>query len=90
MLAVDFLGDPQGQLDPVNSYNHTNDNYSHTLQASLNYSRDGLWIMGNLIGSIYQVARDERFPEKRRFPRTFYQLNPWFSLTAGKSARGST
>ena len=87
MLAVDFLGDPQGALDPVNSYNYTNDSYSHNLQTGLHYSRDELWIMATLTGSVHQVARDERFPEKRRFPRTFYQLNPWFSLTAGKSAR---
>ena len=42
MLSVDFLDDPQGTLDPVNSYNYTNDSYSHSLQAGLNYSRDGL------------------------------------------------
>ena len=50
MLSVDFLDDPQGTLDPVNSYNYTNDSYSHSLQAGLNYSRDGLWIIGTLTG----------------------------------------
>lgn len=87
MLAIDFLGDPKGQLDPVNSYSYTNDNYSHSLQAGINYGRDGLWIMGSIAGAIYQIARDERFPEKRRFPRQFFQLNPWFNLMTGKSAR---
>ena len=87
MLAIDFLGDPKGQLDPVNSYSYTNDNYSHSLRAGINYGRDGLWIMGSIAGAIYQIARDERFPEKRRFPRQFFQLNPWFNLMTGKSAR---
>lgn len=87
MLAVDFLSDPKGALDPVNSYNYTNDSYSHNLQTGLHYGRDGLWIMATLTGSVHQVARDERFPEKRRFPRTFYQLNPWFSLMTGQSKR---
>lgn len=87
MLAIDFLGNPKGQLDPVNSYSYTNDNYSHSLQAGINYGRDGLWIMGSIAGAIYQIARDERFPEKRRFPRQFFQLNPWFNLMTGKSAR---
>lgn len=90
MLAVDFLGDPQGQLDPVNSYSYTTDTYVHSLQAGLNYSRDGLWIMGSLTGVVYQVARGERFPEKGRFPRQFYQLNPWFSLMSGQSKRRLT
>lgn len=87
MLAIDFLGNPKGQLDPVNSYSYTNDNYSHSLRAGINYGRDGLWIMGSIAGAIYQIARDERFPEKRRFPRQFFQLNPWFNLMTGKSAR---
>lgn len=90
MLAVDFLGDPQGQLDPVNSYSYTTDTYVHSLQAGLNYGRDGLWIMGSLTGVVYQVARGERFPEKGRFPRQFYQLNPWFSLMSGQSKRRFT
>lgn len=90
MLAIDFLNDPQGQLDPVNSYSYTTDTYVHSLQAGLNYGRDGLWIMGSLSGEIYQIARDERFPEKQRFPRQFYQLSPWFNLTAGNSARRFT
>lgn len=90
MLSVDFLDDPQGTLDPVNSYNYTNDSYSHSLQAGLNYSRDGLWIIGTLTGVVYQIARSERFPEKERFPRQFYQLNPWFSLMAGQSKRRFT
>ena len=84
MLAIDFLGNPKGQLDPVNSYSYTNDNYS---RAGINYGRDGLWIMGSIAGAIYQIARDEHFPEKRRFPRQFFQLNPWFNLMTGKSAR---
>ena len=87
MLAIDFLGNPKGQLDPVNSYSYTNDNYSHSLRAGINYGRDGLWIMGSIAGAIYQIARDERFPEKRRFPRQFFQLYPWFNLMTGKSAR---
>lgn len=87
MLAIDFLGDPQGELDLVNSYSYTNDSYSHNLRANLNYGRDGLWIMGALTGSVHRIARDERFPEKQRFPRTFYQLSPWFNLTAGNSSR---
>lgn len=87
MLAIDFLGDPQGQLDLVNSYSYTNDSYSHNLRANLNYGRDGLWIMGALTGSVHRIARDERFPERQRFPRTFYQLSPWFNLTAGNSSR---
>lgn len=87
MLAIDFLGDPQGELDLVNSYSYTNDSYSHNLRANLNYGRDGLWIMGALTGSVHQIARDERFPERQRFPRTFYQLSPWFNLTAGNSSR---
>lgn len=87
MLSVDFLNDPQGTLDPVNSYNYTNDSYSHSLQAAIHYGRDGLWIMGSLTGSVHRIARDERFPEKQRFPRTFRQLNPWFNLMAGKPAR---
>ena len=87
MLAIDFLGNPKGQLDPVNSYSYTNDNYSHSLRAGINYGRDGLWIMGSIAGAIYQIARDEHFPEKRRFPRQFFQLNPWFNLMTGKSAR---
>ncbi|MDY5242003.1 MAG: hypothetical protein SPH60_09885 [Alistipes senegalensis] len=90
MLSVDFLDDPQGTLDPVNSYNYTNDSYSHSLQAGLNYSRDGLWIIGTLTGVVYQIARSERFPEKERFPRQFYQLNPWFSLMTGQSKRRFT
>ena len=90
MLAVDFLGDPQGQLDPVNSYSYTTDTYSHSLGTSLSYGRDGLWIMGSLTGVVYQVARGERFPEKGRFPRQFYQLNPWFSLMSGQSKRRFT
>lgn len=87
MLAIDFLGDPQGELDLVNSYSYTNDSYSHNLRANLNYGRDGLWIMGALTGSVHRIARDERFPERQRFPRTFYQLSPWFNLTAGNSSR---
>ena len=87
MLAIDFLGDPQGELDLVNSYSYTNDSYSHNLRANLNYGRDGLWIMGALTGSVHRIARDERFPERQRFPRTFYQLSPWFNLTAGSSSR---
>ena len=90
MLSVDFLDDPQGTLDPVNSYNYTNDSYSHSLQTQINYSRDGLWIIGTLTGVVYQIARSERFPEKERFPRQFYQLNPWFSLMTGQSKRRFT
>lgn len=87
MLAVDFLSDPQGALDPVNSYSYTNDSYSHDLQTGIHYGREGLWIMGVLTGSVHRIARDERFPERERFPRTFYQLSPWFNLTAGNSSR---
>lgn len=86
-LAVDFLDDPQGVLDPVNSYSYTTDSYSHTLDAGIHYRSGDLWLSGSLRGMIYQIARDEKFPEKRRFPRSFFQLSPMINLTAGKPKR---
>lgn len=88
MLAVDFLGDPQGALDPRELLQlHERQLFPQPANRPTLQPRrcSGSWL--TLTGSVHQVARDERFPEKRRFPRTFYQLNPWFSLTAGKSAR---
>lgn len=86
-LAVDFLDDPRGVLDPVNSYSYTTDSYSHNLETSMQYRSGDFWMIGSMRGMIYQIARDEKFPEKRRFPRSFFQLSPMINLTAGKPKR---
>ena len=86
-LAVDFLSDPQGVVDTVNSYHYTTDTYTHSLQTSLQYRSDDVWIMAGLGGVLYDIARSERFPKEERFPRLFFQLNPTVYLSVGKSRK---
>lgn len=86
-LSVDFLDDPRGVVDTVNSYNYTTDNHSHALQVGASYSRENIMLSAFLTGTIFRIARSELFPEKKRFPRQFYQLNPSVFLTVGKSKR---
>lgn len=80
-LAVDFLSDPQGVVDTVNSYHYTTDTYTHSLQTSLQYRSGDVWIMAGLGGVLYDIARSERFPKEERFPRLFFQLNPTVYLS---------
>ena len=63
-LAVDFLSDPQGVVDTVNSYHYTTDTYTHSLQTSLQYRSGDVWIMAGLGGVLYDIARGERFPRR--------------------------
>lgn len=86
-LAVDFLSDPRGVIDTVNSYNYTNDTYTHNLQANLQYRNEDFWMTAGLTGTVYDIARSERFPEEARFPRLFFEVSPWVSLSVGKSRR---
>ena len=86
-LAVDFLSDPQGVVDTVNSYHYTTDTYTHSLQTSLQYRSGDVWIMAGLGGVLYDIARSERFPKEERFPRLFFQLNPTVYLAVGKSRK---
>lgn len=86
-LAVDFLSDPQGVVDTVNSYHYTTDTYTHSLQTSLQYRSGDVWIMAGLGGVLYDIARSERFPKEERFPRLFFQLNPTVYLSVGKSRK---
>lgn len=86
-LAVDFLSDPQGVVDTVNSYHYTTDTYTHSLQTSLQYRSGDVWIMAGLDGVLYDIARSERFPKEERFPRLFFQLNPTVYLSVGKSRK---
>lgn len=85
--AVDFLSDPQGVVDTVNSYHYTTDTYTHSLQTSLQYRSGDVWIMAGLGGVLYDIARSERFPKEERFPRLFFQLNPTVYLSVGKSRK---
>ena len=86
-LAVDFLSDPQGVVDTVNSYHYTTDTYTHSLQTSLQYRSGDVWIMAGLGGVLYDIARSERFPKEERFPRLFFQLTPTVYLAVGKSRK---
>ena len=86
-LAVDFLSDPQGVVDTVNSYHYTTDTYTHSLQTRLQYRSGDVWMMAGLGGVLYDIARSERFPKEERFPRLFFQLNPTVYLSVGKSRR---
>lgn len=85
--AVDFLSDPQGVVDTINSYHYTTDTYTHSLQTSLQYRSGDVWIMAGLGGVLYDIARSERFPKEERFPRLFFQLNPTVYLSVGKSRK---
>ena len=86
-LAVDFLSDPQGVVDTVNSYHYTTDTYTHSLQTSLQYRSGDVWMMAGVGGVLYDIARSERFPKEERFPRLFFQLNPTVYLSVGKSRK---
>ena len=89
-LAVDFLSDPRGVIDTVNSYNYTTDTYTHSIQTYLQYRHEDVWMSVGLGGILYDVARSERFPEDMRFPRQFFELNPAIFLSVGKSRRRFT
>lgn len=86
-LSVDFLDDPAGVVDTVNSYDYTTDNYSHALQVGASYSREKVMLSAFVSGTIFRIARNELFPNRKRFPRQFYQLNPSIYLSLGKSKR---
>ena len=86
-LAVDFLSDPQGVVDTVNSYHYTTATYTPSLQTILQYRSGDVWIMAGLGGVLYDIARSERFPKEERFPRLFFQLNPTVYLSVGKSRK---
>lgn len=86
-LAIDFLGDPRGTLDTVNTYNYTTDTYTHKLRTGYYHMTDDFLLSASVDGSIERIARSERFPEKGRYPRRFFKVNPMLFLSVGKPQR---
>lgn len=86
-LSIDFLDDPQGVLDTVNSYNYTVDYYTHDLNLSWSQAAGDFRCQANLRAGLIDLARDERFPEKEHAPRRFFSLAPNVYLVFGKPRR---
>lgn len=83
-LAVDFLDDPRGRLDTVNSFDYASASRTHSVELSWNYNSEELNVWSSLTGSAIRLVRDERFPEENHLPRHFLQLRPMLFLQAGK------
>lgn len=86
-LAIDYLDDPHGGLDSVNSYDYTVDYYTHGLTLSWTHASDNFRCYGHVWANLYDLARDERFPEQEHAPRQFFNLAPNISLLFGKTKR---
>lgn len=84
-LSMDFLHDPRGRLDSVNTYDYTIDYHTHRLTASWSYSSEKVSCYAYLWGSMYDLARNETFPRDERSPRRFYALTPNVMLLVGKA-----
>lgn len=75
-LSIDFLDNPLGKPDSVNSYDYTIDYDTHGLTASWSLSREKFRLNADVQANAYDLARDERFPAEERSPRTFYGVAP--------------
>lgn len=83
--ARDFLNDPRGVTDTVNSYDYTVDYYNHELALSWRYNSDLFHCDANVRAGMHDLARDERFPLQAHSPRRFFSLAPTVHLQLGKS-----
>jgi len=80
-LAVDYLNDPQGLLDTVNTYDYATDCRTHGLTLSWVRDKERLRCQAGLTASLYDIAREEHFPTRERARRQFFALAPDLSLT---------
>lgn len=80
-LAIDYLDNPHGVVDTINSYDYTVNYYSNSVSANYSLNTDKVQFMASLQGAVYQLARDERFPAVEQFPRTFFQLSPFINMS---------
>ena len=85
--ARNYLNDPQGVVDTVNSYDYTTDTRRHTVRSGGGYYDDRFRLFGSVEFSASEIVRSERFPEQHRFPRHFLQLNPTLDLSVGSPRR---
>lgn len=85
--ARDYLNDPQGVVDTVNSYDYTTDTRRHTVRSGGGYYDDRFRLFGSVEFSASEIVRSERFPEQHRFPRHFLQFNPTLDLSVGSPRR---
>lgn len=85
--AIDYLHDPCGRLDTVNSHDYTVDRRTHELALRWNRSAEHLHCDVNLRSQLYELLRHERFPETERAPRRFFALAPDLNLSYGTPRR---
>lgn len=83
-ISLDYLSDPQGTLDQVNSYNYTINSVSNSLFGEWSYNKNDFRCSFNLRGILYDVKLEEKLPNEGRYPHTFFLLNPGVNLSWGK------
>lgn len=74
--STDFLLDPMGALDSLNSYDFTVRSNYHALSAGYSYADNKLSFSVYTKGLANRIVRDESFPDAYRLPRTFYHFAP--------------
>lgn len=91
-LAVDYNDDPRGVLDTVNSFNYTVDYYTNALSLKWDLNRDDFTCLTALRAVMYDLTRNERFPQAERSRAVFSVWSPiscsvWVNPDAGFRSR---
>lgn len=85
--ATDYLAAPQGATDTVNTYDYSTGCRTHTLSCSWSCRHDGLNCSIDLQASLYDLSRDDRFPEPEHTPHRFLGLAPSCYLSLSRNKR---
>ena len=75
--SVDFLNDPLGELDLLNTYDYTVNANHNTLMLDYDFRPNKkLWLDIGIGGNLTIANRDERLPDEVYTPRTFWSPVP--------------
>lgn len=75
-MSLDFLHNPAGVMDSVNTYDYTIDRTRNELEIGYGYRTENHSLSVGLIGRATSMARDERLPDNYHQPYHFYSLLP--------------
>lgn len=84
--SIDFIDDPSGNLDSVNSYRYTINAYRHYVGSALSVGNKKVNLELALALDNYRPKSDEQLPKIARNNRNYFNVLPWlyFNYRPGK------
>lgn len=80
-MAIDFLNNPEGDIDPTNTYDYTIDQSSNNLNLGYTYNAPKFLMSSSLTGDITKINRQEMYGDEYSMDHDFYSLSPMVQMT---------